>query len=386
MKLLNTVQARFNRLYLNQEDYSDFGLANAVKKPHHWITSALTASISLALFGALGWAAFSKVDEVAVAPGTLIPAAEVQPVRASIGGEVQEIKVKEGERVNAGDELVRVNSKMNEAEYSSLQGKRPANTIGNQAVAARLQEHEANIARQLSVIAENQALVTGMRQNLNHAVDKQKRLDTLCVEGALPRLDCLDARDRVATLQAEISAKHQQVNQAKQELYRLEADRKSEILALTYQGTIESPVNGTVYNIKVDESGVAVQAGDEVLSILPDGQELILKAKLLNQDKGFVHPGMKVKVKLTTFPYQEFGTLDGTVEEISPNAVEDQKLGQVFPVHIKLHQHSVHVQAEDKPLTPGMDARAELITRRRTILSYLFDPIILNWDDAFSAR
>lgn len=169
-------------------------------------------------------------------------------------------------------------------------------------------------------------------------------------------------------------------------VYSPKLTRKSEILALTYQGTIESPMNGTVYNIKVDESGVAVQAGDEVLSILPDGQELMLKAKLLNQDKGFVYQGMKVKIKLTTFPYQEFGTLEGTVVEISPNAVDDQKLGPVFPVHVKLHQHSVQVRGEDKQLTPGMDARAELITRRRTILSYLFDPIISNWDDAFSAR
>lgn len=382
----NSIQALLNPDPSDDEILSEIELANAVKKPHLWLTSAVMGSISLAFFGALGWAAFSKVDQVAVAPGSLVPSAEVQPIRAQVGGELQAINVSEGQQVKAGDELVRVNSKINEANLQSLRGEMPANTIANQAVKARLEEYQANIEQQQSIVDENQALLNGVGQNLSHAREKLRRLDGLCTAGALPRLDCLDARDRIVSLQSEVAAKRQHVVQAQQRLRQLKAAPKSEILALTYEGIIESPLEGTVYNVKVNESGAAVQAGDEILSILPNNQELILKAKLLNQDKGFVYTGMKVKIKLTSFPYQEYGTLEGVVKQISPNSVEDKELGSYFPIQIQLQQTSIEAEDEIKPLVPGMEARAELIIRRRSILTTLLEPILVNWDNAFSSH
>jgi len=74
-----------------------------------------------------------------------------------------------------------------------------------------------------------------------------------------------------------------------------------------------------------------VQAGEELLSILPDGEELLLEVKVLNRDIGFIREGMKAKVKMATFPFQEFGTINGEVVKVSPNAIVDKELGLIFP-------------------------------------------------------
>ena len=129
-----------------------------------------------------------------------------------------------------------------------------------------------------------------------------------------------------------------------------------------------------------------MQPGDEVLSIVPDGEELILEANVQNQDVGFVRSGMRVKVKLATFPYQEFGMVEGTVSKVSPNAVNEQNGESVFPVQIRLKQRSVRTRDREVLLSPGMAASAEIVTRQKTVMSFLLDPITASWDRAFSVR
>lgn len=237
-------------------------------------------------------------------------------------------------------------------------------------------------------------------------------MQTLAVEGAVPRFDYFDTRNKVASLQKEIAIQEQTIRQAEQShqaanksLNRLKAERQSEILTqiekqeqdlADLQGrlsqareqqkgnTIRSSVSGTVYNIKVTKAGSLVHSGDELLSIAPDAEELLVEAKVPNQDIGFVRHQMKAKVKLATFPYQEYGMLEGTVSKISPNAVNEKDAGLVFPVQVKLKQRSVLVNGQHVQLTPGMATTAEIVTRQKTVLSFLLDPITASWDRGFS--
>ncbi|MBD2259313.1 hypothetical protein [Pseudanabaena sp. FACHB-2040] len=91
-------------------------------------------------------------------------------------------------------------------------------------------------------------------------------------------------------------------------------------------------------------------------------------------------------MRLETFPYQEFGLLQGTVESISPNSIQEQELGLVYPARIKIDQTFTTIQEQEVPITPGMAATAEIVTRQKTILSFLLDPILEHWDRAFSLR
>jgi HlyD family secretion protein len=194
---------------------------------------------------------------------------------------------------------------------------------------------------------------------------------------------------------------------AKEDLKQLEASQRSEILIqLTQENqelaslegqlaqakeqrdreTLHAPVSGTVYNVKIAKTGATLQPGEELLSIAPEGEELVVEAKVMNRDIGFVKPGMSVKVKLETFPYQEFGILPGTVEQVSANSVNNQQEGLVFPARIRLKQRSVRVRGREVPLTPGMAVTAEVVTRQRTVLSFILEPITTSLDKAFSVR
>jgi HlyD family secretion protein len=141
-----------------------------------------------------------------------------------------------------------------------------------------------------------------------------------------------------------------------------------------------------VYSLKVAPAQAILQAGQEILTILPDNSNLVLLVNVSNQDIGFVRQGMRVKTKLATFPFQEFGTLEGVVEQISPNGIVDQKAGLIFPARVRLSRNSMRVRGKEVTLVPGMAATGEIVTRQRTILNFLLEPVTKRLDEGFSVR
>lgn len=422
------------------QEFLNEDLAIAIRRAPPKYSRILAGGLCLLMGGIITWAAFSKVDEVASAQGEVIPSSRIQPVNALSGGLLQDIAVAEGQPVKVGDPLVQLDPTITEAEFQRLQQQvqlaednimrleaertgdtQSGNPLQNQLLTSRLQEFEARremaaaeANRQQGVVKAAEADLARLTATLDVAQTKAASLKKLLVVGAVPRLDYLDAQNEVVSLQNQIIAQEQTIYQAQQaleaaqvEAERLAADRQTEILTQLEQQrkeleslrgqlaqaeeqrdreTIRASVNGTVYNLKVVEAGANVQAGEELLSILPEGAPLILQAKVLNRDIGFVEPGMPVKVKLETFPYQEFGLLEGTVTSISPNAVQEQEVGLVYPTRIEIQQPFVTIQGQEIPLTPGMAATAEVVTRQRTVLSFILDPILERWDGAFSVR
>ena len=426
--------------FANAQDYLNYELGNAQRQLPPLYTRLLGAGICAIVVGTIAWATFSKVDEVATAPGQVIPASQVQPMRSLTSGLLREIKVTEGKPVKQGDILVQLDPTISQSEVdrleklshqsrdtlARLQAERTGNTqagspLQNQLLAARLKEFrdrkaaaDADANRQMSIIKTTQVKLSQLQSEFDYNNTKAKAIGSLLINGAVPRFDYLDLKSKADSLQKEITAQIQEIEQAKQSYQaaiknaaRLESERQSEILTqidkqqqeltdlegkLTQAqeqhkyGTIRAGVTGTVYNIKVSKTGPTVQPGDEVLSIVPDGEELILEANVQNQDVGFVRSGMRVKVKLATFPYQEFGMVEGTVSRISPNAVNQPNVGLVFPVQVQLKQRSVRTRDREVSLSPGMAATAEIVTRQKTVMSFLLDPIAASWDRAFSVR
>jgi len=415
-------------------------LGRAIEKPQPVFTRLLAGGISLLFFGTIAWAVVSKVDEVATAQAEVIPSSRVQPVRSLSGGLLREIKVSEGTPVTKGDPLVELDPTISEAEYQRLRqlvemgeqtlARLRAEQLGqaatgialqDQLLAARLQEFdarrdmaEAEANRQQAAIQVAQAELEGLKATLVVAQTKADSLSKLLAAGAVPRLDYLDAQNQVVTLENQAKAKQQEIYQAQQgyeaariEAERLEANRQTEILTHINQQeqelaslrgqlaqaeeqrnreTLTAPVNGIVYNVKVVDTGANVQSGEELLSIVPEGEELVLDTKVLNRDVGFVAVGKEVKVKLETFPYQEFGLIKGKVISISPNAIADEQLGLVYTARVQLDQSEVYVNGSPVPLTPGMAATAEIVIRQRRVIRFLLDPVLDSWDRAFSIR
>jgi hemolysin D len=136
-----------------------------------------------------------------------------------------------------------------------------------------------------------------------------------------------------------------------------------------------SSVDGTVTQLAVHTIGGVVEAGRPLMVIVPNGGSLIVEAKLLNKDAGCVRKGQSVAVKLEAFPFTRHGTINGTIETIGSDAANDEKLGPVFPMGVRLACSTRDSAALCSQIGPGMAATADIRTGRRSILSYLMSPI-----------
>ena len=447
-------QARQTRQqFASPEDYLSYELAKAVRQLPPLYTRLLAVSLSALVFGAIAWAYFSKIDEVAVTSGELIPSTQVRPVRALDGGVINQILVEEGQEVKAGEILIIQDPALSDAEVDRLQDasnliqqdvdRLTAELNGSgstgiglqdQLISARLQEFDtrqasarAEVERLAAAIEESRARLTraeanltNARQLLSTAQEREERLRSL-LDGAIPQLDYLtaqdqltEAQDRVASLEQEIDVQQQTIRQAeraydaaRQEGDRLASSRRTEILTqlnqrqeelanvqgqlkqanLRAQGqTITAPISGRIYNLQATLGERTIEPGEELLSILPDDGDLLLEVKVLNRDIGFIQPGMRAKVKIATFPFQEFGTIEGEVLQISPNATVDEQLGPVFSARIQLARTTMLLRGNEVQLVPGMAATGDIVTRQKTVLTFLTEPITRRFSDAFSVR
>ncbi len=123
-----------------------------------------------------------------------------------------------------------------------------------------------------------------------------------------------------------------------------------------------------------------------LLSIVPNDATVEVEATVFNQDIGFVRPGQEVTVKLDTFPYTRYGYLSGTVTSVSHDAVQDEKLGLMFPVRIRLTRSWLDIEAARVNLSPGMSLSAELRTGRRRVIDYLLSPLREGTGEALRER
>ena len=141
-------------------------------------------------------------------------------------------------------------------------------------------------------------------------------------------------------------------------------------------GSLVSPVSGTVHGLNTYTIGGIVKPAQDVVSIVPEGTPLIVEAMVLNKDIGFVKVGQETEVKLDTFPFQKYGTIRGQVIHLSPDAVEDDKMGPVYRMRTSIEKAFMRVDGRDVSVAPGMTASVEIKTGNRRIIEFFLSPII----------
>ena len=193
------------------------------------------------------------------------------------------------------------------------------------------------------------------------------------------------AQNQSQTQTAETnSAFNNQIITAEKRIIELENNlvKAKQILAQT---TITAPVDGTVLSLTVKTIGGVVNAGQQLAQIVPEKVPLYVDAALDNQDVGFVKPGQRVVVKVATYPFQRYGYLEGTVENISPDAIQDDKKGLIYKAKIKLNDEKSSKQNQLK-LLPGMSVSAEITTGQRRIIEFFLDPLMTRADESLKVR
>ena len=151
------------------------------------------------------------------------------------------------------------------------------------------------------------------------------------------------------------------------------------------QTTITAPVDGTILALNTRTIGGVVNVAERIAQIVPDNDLLYVDVTLDNQDVGFVRVGQRVVVKVATYPFQRYGYLEGTVENISPDAIQDEKKGLVYKAKVKLSGVSSSKKNRLK-LLPGMSVSAEITTGKRRIIEFFLDPLMTHIDDSLKVR
>ncbi len=177
------------------------------------------------------------------------------------------------------------------------------------------------------------------------------------------------ARSRAKALLQKIS-----LNVAEKQQKLRESEAHLRIAGIDYSATqIKSPVSGTVTGIRLRGKGHVVKRGERLMSVVPDDAPLAFEASVANKDAGFIEAGQDAKIKLTAYPFEDFGVLNGKVSHIE--ATSESIANPVFVAKIVPESQSIMVRGEKRPLVSGMTATCEIVTRKKTVLNILFEPL-----------
>ena len=201
----------------------------------------------------------------------------------------------------------------------------------------------------------------------------------------LVQLDATEMRTRVNKLREELATSQAQLRQfmvnkpvsdtleQQNRIARLQSDLAAAQLALQHT-TITAPVAGTLTTLEVRSAGTVLQSGQTIATIMPRGARLLVEAHVPNKDIAFIEKGMRAKLKFDAFPFQDYGIVDGTVTEVSPDAQTNNDSSSFYKVMIAPAQTEIGAKGKNVPLRAGLALSAEIVTERKTILALLLEP------------
>lgn len=304
--------------------------------------------------------------QIGKAPGTLvgqIPEAAPAQVHAAqrwLQGQYQELR-SSLEQIDAEIEQRAAEIQSVKVAIGSLQRTLP--------IAKRLaQDYQQMLDQQYvprhAYLEKQQAM---MDQERDISVQQSRLAEVLASRrGAEGRRQMVLAQSRRAMLDLQQQSE-QKATSLIQELKK--AEQRDHLMSLT------APVDGTVQQLAIHTVGGVVTAAQPLLVIAPTDQTVEVEAVFENKDIGFIRPGQAVTVKVETFTYTKYGTVEGEIVSVSNDAVEDEKRGPIYSSRIRLLSSSVKVHGNEVKLSPGMSVTAEAKTDKRRIIEYFLSPL-----------
>ncbi|WP_347909973.1 HlyD family type I secretion periplasmic adaptor subunit [Pseudomonas grandcourensis] len=398
------------------------------------------------------WANFAVIDEVTKGDGKAIPSSKIQKIQNLEGGIVAELFVKEGQIVEAGAPLIRLDdtrfaSNVGETEADRLSmllrverlsaevDDRPLNfpedvlkAVPGQAkseeslyISRRQQLHDEIGGLQEQLIQRQQELreftskQAQYRQQLGFQRQEISMSEPLVAQGAVSPVEVLRLRRAEAETRGQLDATTlaipraesaikevqrkvdetrgkfrsealTQLNEARTDLNKAQATGKA-LEDRVSRTLVTSPVRGIVNKLLVNTIGGVIQPGSDLVEIVPLDDTLLVEAKIRPQDIAFLHPGQEATVKFTAYDYTIYGGLKAKLEQIGADTITDEDKKTTYYI-IKLRTDRSHLGTDEKPLLiiPGMVASVDIITGKKTVLSYLLKPIIRARAEALHER
>ncbi len=212
-------------------------------------------------------------------------------------------------------------------------------------------------------------------------------LNTL--EQSIPRAVAAlgEAREKAREERAKFARRAQEELQQVEVNYARTVELLSEASDQRKRTLITSPIDGVVKNMQFVTIGGVVKPGEAIMQIVPSGDKLVIEAKLNPTDRGYVEVGQPAKVKISTYDFVRYGTLDGTVTLISADSNLDTAKGEpYFRVVVETDKGYLGDDPMTLQITPGMQATVDIQTGKRSVAFYLMKPVLKLKNEAFRER
>ena len=395
-----------------------------------YLVYALVCVVSLILL----WSAWATVDTVSRGQGKVIPSRQVQVVGSQDGGVVQDILVREGDFVEAGQLLLRLDSTRSEAN----RGENRASLTGLQIRAARLsalaesEDFEPSgemlelapdvVAEEVEVyrssLAEFDAKKRIASENLSALKARRDQLEEdvrlkgeeleftrpLVATGAAAPIEVTQLQIAVNNARGELRQTRAAIRQAEAEITKVDAEflkntreqlaetlTRIDAMSQTDQGLLDrvtqadviSPVRGTVKQLHYNTVGGVVLPGRDIVELVPADDTLLLEVRISPRDIAFLAPGQAANVKFTAYDFVVYGGLKGVIEQIGADTLIDASDEPYYKVTVRTEEVDF---GPDKPIIPGMTVEVDVLTGQKTVLAYLMKPVLRARQNALSER
>ena len=338
-----------------------------------FLARAITWTLLGTTAAGLAWLSLAKTDEVVVATGKLQPIGEVKTIQMPVGGVLQTMLVKDGQRVSKGQVLLRLDNEATLDRQASLR-------ISIAAKRSQLRLKEVELQRYLTLNDTEQQVAL---QNLALEREILERLQQLKAVGASAELQYLQQRSKVRDVEGEISKLkvdrlrqsailEQALEQIRGELADLDSKLTELRVNIRYQD-VRSPVDGVVFDLKPTGPGFVAQGSEPVMKIVPF-DALQAKVEIESSKIGFVRVGRPAEISIDSFPASDFGVLSGSVKSIGSDALppDERKQTYRFPAMISLDSQQLRLRSgQNLPLQVGMSLTANIKLRKVTYLQLL---------------
>jgi adhesin transport system membrane fusion protein len=351
------------------------------------------------------WAYNSNLEEIIRGQGTIIPSSREQVIQSIDPGNIQEMYVKEGDIVEKGQILL----KLDDARSMALLRESQARVQNLEAISARLQGESRNEVPDFSKITDQELVVretnaynakktqrdqaiAGLRQSKG-LLDREIAITKpLAKEGLVSNVEILRMERQSVELATQINERmNNYLAEANAELVKVESelDQAEETMSMredpVTRSEIRAPVHGIVKNIKINTIGGVVNTGQDILEIIPLDDKLMVEAYIRPQDVAFLRPGMPVVVKVTAYDYAIYGGLNGVVKLISPDTLSNDNRRSELKLNPDETFYRILVETDtnyllDKnnhkmEIIPGMVASVDIKTGEKSVFDYLIKPI-----------
>lgn len=398
------------------------------------------------------WANYAVIDEVTKGDGKAIPSSKIQKIQNLEGGIVSELFVTEGQIVDAGAPLIRLDDTRFASNVGETEADRLSMLLRVERLSAEVDDRPLNFPTDVlkavpGQAASEESLYISRRQQLHdeigglqeQLIQRQQELreftskqsqyrnglalqrqeinmsEPLVAQGAVSPVEVLRLKraevetrgqldaTTLAIPRAESAIKEvqrkidetrgkfrsealTQLNEARTDLNKAQATGKA-LEDRVSRTLVTSPVRGIVNKLLVNTIGGVIQPGSDLVEIVPLDDTLLVEAKIRPQDIAFLHPGQEATVKFTAYDYTIYGGLKARLEQIGADTITDEDKKTTYYI-IKLRTDRSHLGTDEKPLLiiPGMVASVDIITGKKTVLSYLLKPIIRARAEALHER